>query len=96
MYRVLTATILLALSSLPAKAEERVDYLLLWVIGGGDYVDSGFRFDAAGGCFAKAQNIGSDLQYVGLNAPQFTCVPMKPGYDFNVSRQPGSGSRFPF
>ena len=96
MYRCLTAATILAMSSLPTHAEEKVEYLLLWVIGGSDYVDSGFRFEAAGGCYAKAQNIGSDLQYVGLGAPQFTCVPMKPGYDFNVSRQPKSGSRFPF
>ena len=96
MYRCLTAATMLAMSSLPTHAEDKVDYLLLWVIGGSDYVDSGFRFEAAGGCYAKAQNIGSDLQYVGLGAPQFTCVPMKPGYDFNVSRQPKSGSRFPF
>ena len=96
MYRFSTAMVMMALSSLPATAQEKVDYLLLWVIGGSDYVDSGFRFDAAGGCYAQAQNIGSDLQYVGLAAPQFTCVPMKPGYDFNVSRQPRSNSRFPF
>lgn len=82
--------------SVTASAEEPVDYLLLWVIAGGDYVDSGFRFDAAGGCFAKAQNIANDMQFVGMSAPQFTCVPLKPGHDFNVSRQPRSGSRFPF
>ena len=83
-------------ASVTASAEEPVDYLLLWVIAGGDYVDSGFRFDAAGGCFAKAQNIANDMQFVGMSAPQFTCVPLKAGHDFNVSRQPQSGSRFPF
>ena len=83
-------------ASITASAEEPVDYLLLWVIAGGDYVDSGFRFDAAGGCFAQAQNIASDMRFVGLSAPQFTCVPLKPGHEFNVSRQPKSGSRFPF
>lgn len=83
-------------ASSAASAAEPVDYLLLWVIAGGDYVDSGFRFDAAGGCFAQAQNIASDMQFVGMSAPQFTCVPLKPGHDFTVSRQPKTGSRFPF
>jgi len=97
MKRLMAISLLCGLMAGPASAaEDGVDYLLLWVIAGGDYVDSGFRFDAAGGCFATAQNIASDMQYVGMGAPQFTCVPLKPGYEFSVSRQPKSGSRFPF
>jgi hypothetical protein len=97
MKRLMAISLLFSLMAGPASAaEDGVDYLLLWVIAGGDYVDSGFRFDAAGGCFAKAQNIASDMQFVGMGAPQFTCVPLKPGHEFNVSRQPKGGSRFPF
>ncbi|MEX0502962.1 hypothetical protein AB3X55_05140 [Alphaproteobacteria bacterium LSUCC0719] len=97
MKRLVAISLMCGLMAGTARAaEDRVDYLLLWVIAGGDYVDSGFRFDAAGGCFAKAQNIASDMQYVGMGAPQFTCVPLKPGHEFNVSRQPRNGSRFPF
>lgn len=97
MKRRMALCLLLGLLAGSAGAAEKgVDYLLLWVIAGGDYVDSGFRFDAAGGCFAKAQNIASDMQFVGMGAPQFTCVPLKPGHEFSVSRQPKTGSRFPF
>jgi len=95
MTRIILLTCLIFMIK-PVWAEEKVDYLLLWAIVGNDYVDSGFRFDSAGGCYAMAQNIGSDMQYVGLGAPKFTCIPLKPGTEFNVYRKPESGSRFPF
>lgn len=93
--RVLCVAVALLLTA-PAMATERVEYLLLWAIAGTDYVDSGFRFDDAGGCFAMAQNIGSDMQFVGMSAPQFTCVPLKPGTQFTVYRKQQPTSRFPF
>ena len=88
--------VVMLLLPVPAMAIEKVEYLLLWAIAGTDYVDSGFRFDDAGGCFAMAQTIGSDMQFVGLSAPKFTCVPLKPGTEFNVYRKQQSASRFPF
>ena len=93
-----TVVCVVAMLLFPASvmAKEKVEYLLLWAIAGTDYVDSGFRFDDAGGCFAMAQNIGSDMQFVGLSAPKFTCVPLKPGTEFNVYRKQQSRSRFPF
>ena len=75
-----------------ARAQEDAEFLLLWVLGNQEYVDSGMRFADAGECFAVAQNIGSSMQYVGLAPPRFFCIPLKPGYDFNLIKNK-TGSR---
>lgn len=96
-----TMKILVLLSALvvglPAatKAQQQVEFLLIWVFSG-DYIDSGLRFSAAGGCYAEAQNRGLEMREVGLNPPQFFCIPLAEGQPFVALRQPPASSRFPF
>jgi len=78
-----------------AKSQQKAEFLLVWVFSG-DYVDSGLRFGAAGGCYAEAQNRGMEMREIGLNPPQFFCVPLAEGQPFTALRQPQPGSRFPF
>ena len=71
-----------------------MEFLLLWVLGG-HFVDSGLRYREVGDCYAAAQNAGSDIGYVGLNLPKYTCVPLKEGRPFAVHITTPN-SRFPF
>ena len=76
-------------------AQQKAEFLLVRVFSG-DYVDSGLRFGAAGGCYAEAQNKGMEMREIGLNPPQFFCVPLAEGQPFIALRQPPPSSRFPF
>ena len=78
-----------------ANAQNKAEFLLVWVFSG-DYIDSGLRFSAAGGCYAEAQNKGMEMREIGLKPPQFFCVPLAEDQPFIVMRQPPAGSRFPF
>jgi len=80
---------------LGANAQNKAEFLLVWVFSG-DYIDSGLRFSAAGGCYAEAQNKGMEMREIGLKPPQFFCVPLAEDQPFIVMRQPQAGSRFPF
>lgn len=85
------------ITALPATvhAQQKAEFLLVWVFSG-DYIDSGLRFSAAGGCYAEAQNKGMEMREIGLKPPQFFCVPLAQDQPFVVMRQPQAGSRFPF
>ncbi len=52
-----------------------LEFLFLWVVGG-NILDSDFRYENAGSCYAAAQNTGKDLRKIGLAPPKFTCVPV--------------------
>lgn len=80
---------------LVANAQNKAEFLLVWVFSG-DYIDSGLRFSAAGGCYAEAQNKGMEMREIGLKPPQFFCVPLAEDQPFIVMRQLQAGSRFPF
>ena len=85
------------MTALPVSvfAQQKAEFLLVWVFSG-DYIDSGLRFSAAGGCYAEAQNKGMEMREIGLNPPQFFCVPLAEGHPFAALRQPQASSRFPF
>ena len=91
---VLLSAIIAALP-VAAGAQQKSEFLLVWVFSG-DYIDSGLRFSAAGGCYAEAQNKGMEMREIGLKPPQFFCVPLAEDQPFVVMRQPQTGSRFPF
>ena len=88
-------SILTAAMPVAANAQQKAEFLLVWVFSG-DYIDSGLRFSAAGGCYAEAQNKGMEMREIGLQPPQFFCVPLAEDQPFVVMRQPQAGSRFPF
>ena len=71
-----------------------MEFLLIWVLGG-HLVDSGLRYQEVGQCYAAAQTTGSEMGYVGLKPPSFTCVPLKQGQSFKIYMTPPN-SRFPF
>ncbi len=72
-----------------------MEFLLIWVLGS-DIIDSGLRYNDAGECFVSAQNVGKDLQYVGISPPKFTCIPIKKGENIKIYLRDESTSRFPF
>ena len=72
-----------------------MEFLLIWVLNT-DIIDSGLRYNDAGECYASAQNIGKDLQYVGISPPNFTCIPIKKGKELTIFLRNESGTRFPF
>ena len=72
-----------------------MEFLLLWVLSG-NILDSGMRFEDAGGCFADAQNSGIELREIGLTPPKFTCVPVAKGEDLKLVVPAKPQSNFPF
>ena len=73
----------------------KLEFLLLWVLGG-NILDSGLRYENAGSCYAAAQNSGKDLQEIGMEPPQFTCVPVAQDKDLKLLVPEQQGSCFPF
>lgn len=73
----------------------KLEFLLLWVLGG-NILDSGLRYENAGSCYAAAQNSGKDLQEIGLAPPTFTCIPVAEDKELKVLFHEQQGSRFPF
>ena len=72
----------------------KLEFLLLWVLGG-NILDSGLRYEDAGSCYAAAQNSGKDLQEIGLAPPKFTCVPVAENKELKLLVPEQQGSRFP-
>ncbi len=72
-----------------------MEFLLLWVLNG-HFIESGLRYDEVGECYAAAQNIGSEMNYVGLAPPKFTCIPLKKGHEFKLNMAEQPASPFPF
>ena len=72
-----------------------LEFLFLWVVGG-NILDSDFRYENAGSCYAAAQNSGKDLQEIGLAPPKFTCVPVAENKELKLLVPEQQGSRFPF
>ena len=89
--------LLFAILSSPVKASfsAEADYLLVWVLAG-DYIDSGMRFDAAGDCFAKAQNIGIEMREVEMSPPKFICMPLAKDQPLSIITKQSQNNRFPF
>ena len=71
-----------------------MEFLIIWVLSG-DVIDSGLRYQSAEECYAAAQNSGSSLRSLGINPPQFTCIPMGKDKEFKIYRK-NSSSGFPF
>ena len=71
-----------------------MEFLLLWVLSE-NILDSGMRFEDAGGCYVDSQNSEIGLREIGLTPTKFTFAPVAKGRELKLVVPAKPRSTFP-
>ena len=72
-----------------------MEFLLTWALTG-NFLDSGLRFDEAGGCYASVQNSGMVMRDLGMAVSKFICIPVAKDKELKLLIPDTTRSNFPF